>query len=249
MSTFVSIEEAKLMLNFTDGQLQSEIAKGNLSLVFFYDGLATNKSINKLHEYYDEDPFAKIPYDMGDTEDDNAIEPTGHISFHGSAWLECKNIESLTKGKSFQYTAKIYQTITNNDFKKGNIVGMFDFIPPKYRKIGIFPDKDDNVNCGYIITKSMLHIPKDEIQNLLKNSKSATNCNTIKKEHNEGQGDSLLILGAVMSTIKSVAKPNYTDDKLIEAILENYKNIYGISESTLKKKFSESKRHLKQKFE
>ncbi|MGE6325136.1 hypothetical protein ACQKDA_04030 [Psychrobacter sp. NPDC078370] len=39
----------------------------------------------------------------------------------------------------------------------------------------------------------------------------------------EGQGDSLLILGAVMECIRDVAKPNYTQKKLIEIILDKYK--------------------------
>lgn len=64
----------------------------------------------------------------------------------------------------------------------------------------------------------------------------------------EGQGDTLLILGAVMESIREVAKPNYTQTSLIDAILDKYGNTSGISESTLKKKFPEAKNYLKQRF-
>ena len=63
----------------------------------------------------------------------------------------------------------------------------------------------------------------------------------------EGQGDSLLILGAVMHCIQDAAKKNYTQELLIQVILEKYKSVSGISESTLKKKLPESKKYLNQK--
>jgi len=65
-------------------------------------------------------------------------------------------------------------------------------------------------------------------------------------EIDEGQGDTLLILGAVMDCIKQVAKPNYTQQSLITAITHKYKNTPSLSESTLTKKFPKSKTHLKQ---
>lgn len=61
----------------------------------------------------------------------------------------------------------------------------------------------------------------------------------------KGQGDSLLILGAVMATMPKL-KPNYTQQSHITEILETYKNVSGISQSTLEKKFSQAKRYLKQ---
>lgn len=60
------------------------------------------------------------------------------------------------------------------------------------------------------------------------------------------QGDALLVLGAVMECIKSVAKPNYTQSMLIENILEKYSHVSSISESTLTKQFTASKTYLKQ---
>lgn len=76
------------------------------------------------------------------------------------------------------------------------------------------------------------------------NSQADRPTNTNKKE---GQGDSLLILGAVMHCIQDAAKKNYTQELLIQVILEKYKSVSGISEGTLKKKFPESKNYLNQK--
>lgn len=58
----------------------------------------------------------------------------------------------------------------------------------------------------------------------------------------EKQGDSLLILGAVMNCIKEISGPKYTQDCLIDTILNNY-NIRGLSKGTLSKKFSEAKKY------
>jgi len=62
----------------------------------------------------------------------------------------------------------------------------------------------------------------------------------------EGQGDSLLILGAVMECIKDVAKSNYTQKYLIDVITNKYKNTKSLSEGTLNKKFPAAKKYLKQ---
>ena len=69
----------------------------------------------------------------------------------------------------------------------------------------------------------------------------------VDTQKKEGQGDSLLILGAVMHCIKDAAKKNYTQELLTQTILTKYKSISGISESTLKKKFSEAKGYLEQR--
>ena len=63
----------------------------------------------------------------------------------------------------------------------------------------------------------------------------------------EKQGDSLLILGAVMHCIKDAAKKNFTQDLLTQTILDRYKNVSGISKSTLDKKYSEAKSYLEQR--
>ena len=56
-----------------------------------------------------------------------------------------------------------------------------------------------------------------------------------------------MILGAVVYCIKDAAKKNYTQELLTQTILTKYKSINGISESTLKKKFSEAKGYLEQR--
>ena len=76
------------------------------------------------------------------------------------------------------------------------------------------------------------------------NSQANGPTNTNEKE---GQGDSLLILGAVMHCIQDAAKKNYTQELLTQVILEKYKSVSGISEITLKKKFPESKKYINQK--
>lgn len=63
----------------------------------------------------------------------------------------------------------------------------------------------------------------------------------------KGQGDTLLILGAVMESIREVARPNYTQTSLIDAILTKYGDTPGISYGTLTKKFPEAKDYLKQR--
>lgn len=73
------------------------------------------------------------------------------------------------------------------------------------------------------------------------NSEESSNISDIK----ERQGDSLLILGAVMNSIKDIAGGKYTQDLLIDTILDNYK-IRGLSKSTLNKKFSEAKKYAKE---
>lgn len=60
----------------------------------------------------------------------------------------------------------------------------------------------------------------------------------------EGQGDSLLILGAVMDCLDNETIRNYSQTVLIGKIREKYPNVTGLSESTISKKISESKKYL-----
>jgi len=61
---------------------------------------------------------------------------------------------------------------------------------------------------------------KDEIQGLKINLEKKNEL----PDNKGGQGDSLLILGAVMECIKDVAKSNYTQKFLIDVITNKYKN-------------------------
>ena len=63
----------------------------------------------------------------------------------------------------------------------------------------------------------------------------------------EKQGDSLLILGAVMHCIKDAAKKNFTQELLTQTILDKYKSVSGISRSTLNKKYTEAKTYIEQR--
>lgn len=85
---------------------------------------------------------------------------------------------------------------------------------------------------------------KAQIAELESQLNQARESGTIAK--GKGQGDSLLILGAVMKILNSETIKNYNQNVLIDKILEKYPSVSGISESTLKKKFAESKTYLKQ---
>lgn len=50
-----------------------------------------------------------------------------------------------------------------------------------------------------------------------------------------------------MHCIKDAAKKNFTQDLLTQTILDRYKNVSGISKSTLDKKYSEAKNYLEQR--
>lgn len=109
-----------------------------------------------------------------------------------------------------------------------------------------FSDSKDTLN------NSLISDLKDQILDFeteLAQVKAKLKEQTDKLAHaaiDEGQGDTLLILGAVMQCIKSVAKNNYTQTSLINAIIKEYPNTKSISESTLSKKFSKAKTHLNQ---
>ncbi|MGP5336347.1 hypothetical protein ACTXMM_00055 [Psychrobacter maritimus] len=95
--------------------------------------------------------------------------------------------------------------------------------------------------------KQLLQDKIEKLENQLKkvNDELVSTPADINKK--EGQGDSLLILGAVMHCIQDAAKKNYTQELLTQVILERYKSVSGISEGTLKKKFPEAKKHINQR--
>lgn len=131
----------------------------------------------------------------------------------------------------------------------------------------IYSDDD-----GYTITRESLLFPSEQVQSYI-SSKQTAEQNTpeqqliaklereiadlteklsqqtdkpAKTNIDEGQGDTLLILGAVMDCITEIAKPNYTQQSLITAITDKYQNTPSLSQSTLTKKFPKAKTHLKQ---
>ena len=85
------------------------------------------------------------------------------------------------------------------------------------------------------------------LENKLAQAKAELANTPVNSAIDDGQGDTLLILGAVMDCIKDVAKPNYTQQSLITAIMDKYKNTPSLSASTLTKKFPLAKKHLNQR--
>lgn len=137
------------------------------------------------------------------------------------------------------------------------------------------PKSPENIGCvGYIFNKHFrdengfyenieiidiesVLIPRSELDEILDYSedKDKQRIRQLEEElgkvrnnkPSENQGDTLLILGAVLQSIKKVAKPNYTQQNLINAIVEEFGATSGISESTLNKKFPEAKKYLNQR--
>lgn len=252
MSQFITIKKALEKIGSDSiSELKHKIQKGVFTLVFPYEGnVCSNEMIESLHNAENDDPNPMIGFMNGDISFFPEDRGKGHFCFYCSGWFECEDLNILTEGQSYQLTANVIEVCNSNaPLKKGDKVIFTDEITAPDDEYGWFPSYEKAQDFRLTIHKGELLCSVNQIQTDSLKNKGAIDCNTKKNEYKEGQGDSLLILGAVMSTIKSVAKPNYTDDKLIEAILENYKNIYGISESTLRKKFSESKRYLKQRFE
>lgn len=219
LNEYITIDKAKEFFDISEGQLQSEIAKGNLDLVFsFSGGLARNKSINTVFANYPEDPFSLVNYDMGNTGEDEKAEHTGHISYRATAWLVCRNLDALFQGQCFEFTAKIYEVISGENFKNGDIVGMFSFISSEYNNVGIFPISINYEGCGLVIKKDMLHVPFTQLQRLSNQSKIAIDCKDTyelkpnKKDINDkdvkyklylkDNRDSLIIIGSLLMYLK-----------------------------------------------
>lgn len=160
------------------------------------------------------------------------------------------------------------------DWKKGKtpyykpFKGKFDpfhdtFVNERYRKyiddgkqIILYAQNNDDDT-----TEVCLQYPKEQLEAIF--DRPINNANKLQERISEletenaqlkattnnenGQGDSLLILGAVMTCLDTTTIRNYTQQVLINNILDKYQNISGISESTLTKKFAESKKYLNQK--
>ena len=107
------------------------------------------------------------------------------------------------------------------------------------------PKSNEELHHELNAAKATIEQQKQEIGSLANQLEQTHTSTDISKK--EGQGDSLLILGAVMHCIKDAAKKNYTQELLTQTILTKYKSISGISESTLKKKYSEAKGYLEQR--
>ncbi|AKG15781.2 hypothetical protein [Moraxella bovoculi] len=105
------------------------------------------------------------------------------------------------------------------------------------------PFFDENMDIDYYTFQSIIN-ERDELRRLVDELKKQG-----KPKHTKPQGDDLLILGAVMETLASKKVNPYTQKLLIDKIIERFGNINGISESTLAKKFSESKDYIRKENE
>ena len=155
---------------------------------------------------------------------------------HNSISLSSRDIRipKIELDNLFQEGISTNSNILNNN----NSMGVPSIIKGK-------PKSKEELYQELNAAKATIEQQKQEIGSL-KNQLEQTHIPTdISKK--EGQGDSLLILGAVMHCIKDAAKKNYTQELLTQTILTKYKSISGISESTLKKKFSEAKGYLEQR--
>lgn len=252
MSQFITIKKALEKIDSDSiSELKRKIQKGVFTLVFPYEGnVCSNEMIESLHNAENDDPNPMMGFMNGDISFFPEDRGKGHFCFYCSGWFECEDLNILTEGQSYQLTANVIEVCNSNaPLKKGDKVIFTDEITAPDDEYGWFPSYEKAQDFRLTIHKSELLCSINQIQTDSLKTKFAIDCSTIKKEHNEGQGDSLLILGAVMDCIKSVAKQNYTNTMFIDAILKKYGHISGISQSTLEKKFSESKKYLKQRLE
>ncbi|UZA09969.1 hypothetical protein [Moraxella bovis] len=103
------------------------------------------------------------------------------------------------------------------------------------------PICDEYVDIDYYTLQSIID-ERDELRGRVDELKKQGTPKVIKP-----QGDDLLILGAVIETLANVKVNPYTQAKLIIEIMARHNAITGLSESTLTKKFAESKKYLQQK--
>lgn len=184
---------------------------------------------------------------------------TYDINSRGYYFVSDKNFDKLIENNCSNYINVINCTIEPYHVKGKQEICENNIL--YYRKI-----KED----FSIIFHDLLY-PKSDLAKLFNQTEANTDTEVIEKlrekvadleyklaqaelvetpTHNqkaEKQGDSLLILGAVMHCIKDAAKKNFTQDLLTQTILDRYKNVSGISKSTLDKKYSEAKNYLEQR--
>lgn len=122
-----------------------------------------------------------------------------------------------------------------------------DLKDPKDLENAISPTpifSDDGLENVDIYTFQSIIDERDELRRLVDELKKQG-----KPKHTKPQGDDLLILGAVMETLANEKVNPYTQKLLIDKIIERFGNIKGISESTLTKKFSDSKDYIRKENE
>ncbi|MCG3842163.1 hypothetical protein I3249_05160 [Psychrobacter sp. Ps1] len=159
-----------------------------------------------------------------------------HYYLHSSILLSSRDIRipKIELDNLFQEVISTNSNISNNT----NSMGVPNIIKDN-------PERDAETYQKLDAARATIEQQEQEIVSLKNQLEQART--PINISNKEGQGDSLLILGAVMHCIKDAAKKNYTQELLTRTILTKYKGISGISESTLKKKYSEAKVYLQQR--
>lgn len=231
-----------------------------MTAVFPFTGMTINKSL-----YLTKVRGGGNGYDIEDIQDDCFIDGYFYLDFNH--FLELKNRELKTYNKNFRlYSIKsqfnpyeeYLQSVSTDDEKrmeffipkvKNNIVKFSDIRFPRLELDKLFiqlPQADNSELVQQLQAENerlRAELQKQLKQQAGKDTQSDTPADG--EPTDKGQGDSLLILGAVMETMPKL-KPNYTQQSHIAEILETYKSVSGISQSTLEKKFSQAKRYLKQ---
>lgn len=199
------------------------------------------------HYYVDTSVLKKILINEERVEVNNYISKYGDIIsnsqsreisyyLHNSISLSSRaiRIPKIELDNLFQEGISTNSSILNNN----NSMGIPSITRDK-------PKNNEELYQELDAAKATIEQQKQEVDSLKNQLEKTHTPDSISKK--EGQGDSLLILGAVMHCIKDAAKKNYTQELLTQTILTKYKSISGISESTLKKKFSEAKGYLEQR--
>ena len=207
----------------------------------------TNSAQTNAHYYVDTDLLKRILIKEEQVELDHYISKYGDTTpnsqsqelayyVHSSIYISSRDIRipKCELDSLFQEDISTTSNILNNT----NSMGVPSIIKGNLKS-------NEELYHELNAAKTTIEQQKQEVDSLTNQLEKTHTPNSISKK--EGQGDSLLILGAVMHCIKDAAKKNYTQELLTQTILTKYKSINGISESTLKKKFSEAKDYLEQR--
>lgn len=182
--------------------------------------------------------------DRGDYCNGNAEWHFGNVMMYYSDII--KELTKCIKQKHIEPTNPIY----NLGFGKKRFLSYLQsdgitLRDPKDLENAISPTPifDEYVDLDYYTVQSIID-ERDELRQIVDELRKQG-----KPKQTTPQGDDLLILGAVMETLANEKVNPYTQKLLIEKIIERFGNIKGISESTLTKKFADSKDYIRKENE
>lgn len=134
-------------------------------------------------------------------------------------------------------------TLSSIVFPKSEIIAIFGNSP--YNQTVPRLKEAKRIVSEQAQTINNLQQQNSELKNRIAELESQSVIPTINSKR-EQQGNSLLILGAVLDCLDSETIRNYNQTALIATVIEKHGNITGISQSTLNKKFAEAKRYFSQ---